>query len=455
MADLSKITTPDGTDYDIVSKTGRGLVRATMDTSSTATAFVVAADGITSLYDGLTIIVKNTIIASASGCTLNLNNLGAKRIRLSQNNSWCTTHWGKNSENIFIYDATNSWWTFQQGYDTNTNTQVRAYRQTYANDYPILASRTLGSSIGTPGTESSQTAIYAMIPDDATKQPTINPSTGELKAKIIDATSVNGHTVGKDVPSNAVFTDTHRVIKVNGTQALASNTTALNLQSDQTYGTCTVTNKGSGNIEFTATGDHNVNFLNLDSGDAMPILLAPSGRDVSGNPDPSAVAYNDNFYYDVDNEKMVVNNIKTINSDAYYYAGQLEIWQENWDNDNQKRAYIWGARMNSGSTTHDRKEVRIFHQIYYNVPIKLNTVWGYSYYHSNLLYVPLPTCEECFGVNITCQANNKFVVATITGINTTTNPRIGFWLWGPKQESTEFNCTIHVSGYIRYSTSCH
>ena len=228
------------------------------DTSSTSTAFVVAADGITSLYDGLTIIVKNTKIASASGCTLNLNNLGAKRIRLSQGNAYCTTHWGLNSENIFIYDATNSWWSFQQGYDSNTNTQVRAYRQTYVQDYPILASRTIGSSIGTPGTESSQTAIYAMVPDDATKQPTINPSTGELKAKIIDATSVNGHTVGTDVPSNAKFTDHEYtgtgLISVNSSTGVISTTATANTGTitsvKTTAGAHTAINVTSGAAEF-------------------------------------------------------------------------------------------------------------------------------------------------------------------------------------------------------------
>ena len=36
------------------------------------------------------------------------------------------------------------------------------------------------------------------------------------------------YSLGKSVPSNAVFTDTHRAIKVDGTQVLASNSTALN-----------------------------------------------------------------------------------------------------------------------------------------------------------------------------------------------------------------------------------
>ena len=95
--------------------------RATMETSSTATAFVLTADGIDSLYDGLIITCKNTKIASASGCTINLNGLGAKSIWLSQNNSACTTHWGLNHTYFFIYDEANSRWELQQGRDTDGN----------------------------------------------------------------------------------------------------------------------------------------------------------------------------------------------------------------------------------------------------------------------------------------------------------------------------------------------
>ena len=98
MPDIDRVNLDGTTTYDIIAKTGRGIVRGTMNTTtSTSTAFVVSADsGIESLYDGLTIAVKNTKVASASGCTLNLNGLGAKSIWLSQSNSACTTHWGLN-----------------------------------------------------------------------------------------------------------------------------------------------------------------------------------------------------------------------------------------------------------------------------------------------------------------------------------------------------------------------
>lgn len=136
MAEIDRVNLDNTTTYDIISKTGRGLVRATMNTStSTSTAFVVTADsGIESLYDGLTIVVKNTKIASASGCTLDLNGLGAKSIWLSQSNSACTTHWGLNQTYLFVYDATNTRWELQQGRDTDSNTQdVTTLRTQYSN----------------------------------------------------------------------------------------------------------------------------------------------------------------------------------------------------------------------------------------------------------------------------------------------------------------------------------
>ena len=122
MADISKVKMPNNsTTYDIISKTGRGIVRCETDSSSTSTAFVVTVSGINSLYDGIILCIKNTKVKSAANCTINLNGLGAKRIWLSQSNDYCTTHWGLNTTYLFIYDATNERWELQQGRDTDSN----------------------------------------------------------------------------------------------------------------------------------------------------------------------------------------------------------------------------------------------------------------------------------------------------------------------------------------------
>ena len=141
MSDVSKLVGPDNTSYDILSKTTRGIVRATMESTSTSTAFVITAPGINSLYDGATFICKNTKVASATNCTLQVNSLTAKRIWLSQSNSYCTTHWGLNQTYIFVFDNTNDRWELQQGRDTDTGDfKVTQDPATDNNDHHVLLS---------------------------------------------------------------------------------------------------------------------------------------------------------------------------------------------------------------------------------------------------------------------------------------------------------------------------
>lgn len=164
--------TAGGETYDIVSKISRGLVRATMESTSTNKAFVITAPGITELYDGCTVIVKNTVIASTKNCTFNLNNLGAKRIWLSQDNAYCTTHWGLNQDQIFVYDATNTRWEFWQGRDANTDTKVRQTLLSTDTNHPLLMaySDNTDTSGNVDNVSYRNNDIYA------------NPSTGEIVA---------------------------------------------------------------------------------------------------------------------------------------------------------------------------------------------------------------------------------------------------------------------------------
>ena len=127
MADLTQVELPNGNTYDLISKTTKGVVRATMDSTSTSTAFTATADGVTALYDGLTILLKNTVVASASGCTLNLNGLGAKSILASLNSGTITTQWALNSTYMFMYNATEDKWEIYQGYNTDDVYTNRPY----------------------------------------------------------------------------------------------------------------------------------------------------------------------------------------------------------------------------------------------------------------------------------------------------------------------------------------
>ena len=108
----------------IYSEKTRGVVRAVKNSStSTSTAFVLTAEGITEYYDGLMVIFKNDATASASGITINLNGIGAKSVWNSDRNSAIATGIRANGEYILIFDYANNRWVMYVGYyDTNSNT---------------------------------------------------------------------------------------------------------------------------------------------------------------------------------------------------------------------------------------------------------------------------------------------------------------------------------------------
>ena len=138
----STITTSGDVSITIPTKTShlindtKGIYRCVTDDASTSTGFIVTLDPLnigSTLYDGMTLIIKNTKVASASGCKLSFNGGAAKPIWLSQSNSACTTHWGKNQTYMFVYDATNDRWELQQGRDTDANSVGYEIRDYYNN----------------------------------------------------------------------------------------------------------------------------------------------------------------------------------------------------------------------------------------------------------------------------------------------------------------------------------
>ena len=98
------------------------------DNTSTATNFTVTVPGIRELASGVCCLVRNGVVTSASGCTLNVNGLGAKPIYSSMASATAvTTGWNINYTMLFVYDASNTHvsggcWMMYYGIDTNTNT---------------------------------------------------------------------------------------------------------------------------------------------------------------------------------------------------------------------------------------------------------------------------------------------------------------------------------------------
>lgn len=102
------------------------------DNTSTSTAFTATVPGITALRDGVCMWLKNGVVTSASGFTININNLGAKPVYQNMAAATAeTTLFNVNYTMLFVYDSTRvagGCWVLYRGYNSDTNTiayQVR------------------------------------------------------------------------------------------------------------------------------------------------------------------------------------------------------------------------------------------------------------------------------------------------------------------------------------------
>ena len=124
----------------------------TIDANSTSTVFNATVDGITELSNGVCALIKNGVITSAAGCTLNVNNLGAKPIYNSMAESTrITTMFNKTYTFLFVYNTvrvSTGCWDMYYGYYTNS---------TYSN-------ATLGQGYGICQTPEANTVKTVSIP---------------------------------------------------------------------------------------------------------------------------------------------------------------------------------------------------------------------------------------------------------------------------------------------------
>lgn len=99
---------------------------AQVDDTSTSTVFTATVPGITELKNGVWMLLKNGVVTSAAGFTINVNNLGAKPSYSNMAAATAdTTLFNINYTMLFIYDETRiegGCWVCYRGYNSNDNT---------------------------------------------------------------------------------------------------------------------------------------------------------------------------------------------------------------------------------------------------------------------------------------------------------------------------------------------
>ncbi len=126
MAEISKITLPNGDTYDFKDPIARVTIPfGKVDSTSTSTAFTATVPGITELTDGVCMFLMNGKVTSASGYTIDINGLGAKPVYSTMNAATRTsTIFNVNYTLFFVYNSirvTDGCWDAYYGYYSDSN----------------------------------------------------------------------------------------------------------------------------------------------------------------------------------------------------------------------------------------------------------------------------------------------------------------------------------------------
>lgn len=107
------------------------------DSTSTSTAFTATVPGVTELRDGVCMWLKNGVVTSASGFTINVNNLGAKPVYSNMSAASAEgTLFNVNYTFMFVYDSSRvagGCWVLNRGYFSDANSvgyQIRTNSST-------------------------------------------------------------------------------------------------------------------------------------------------------------------------------------------------------------------------------------------------------------------------------------------------------------------------------------
>lgn len=266
MADISKITTPDGAEYDLKDATARehGMFYGTCSTAAATVAKVATVSDVASLYTGLTISVKFTYSNTASNPTLNVNSLGAKAIKrygTTAPSTSAASSWNANSVLTLTYDG--SYWQIHDWINTTYSGMTDA-------EYQAGTSTT--NRLITPARLKEAIELHAPVTS-------VNGDTGDVTITETDPTvpswakaatkpSYTASEVGavpttRKVNGKALSSDI--TLSASDVSALPSSTTIPSKTSDLTNDSGFITGYTETDPIFTASAAHGITSGNITS----------------------------------------------------------------------------------------------------------------------------------------------------------------------------------------------
>lgn len=179
-----------------------------VDSTSTATVFTATIPGITELKHGTIILLKNGVITSASGFTVNVNGLGAKPVYSSMSAASAeTTLFNVNYTLLLVYDevrVTGGCWLNYRGYNSDTNTigyQIRSnntvLKTTDKNRYYKIFFTSQDGTHWVPATADSA--------NSATSAKTVNQKKIDPFGRIVYTSATTSYAAEADIAAGTIW----------------------------------------------------------------------------------------------------------------------------------------------------------------------------------------------------------------------------------------------------------
>ena len=193
-----------------------GILYGEVDSTSTSTAFTATINGITELYDGLTIFLRNGVVTSASGFTININGLGAKGVYSNQGTGNPTTPTAPSRETsifninytmMFIYSedlVDGGAWIVLRGYNSDTNTIAYQLR-TNSTSLPTATKTRYYRILFTSADKAHWVPANTDNDNSATSVKTVNTNPIDPFGRIVYMTGTTSVSAGGSVSATAVW----------------------------------------------------------------------------------------------------------------------------------------------------------------------------------------------------------------------------------------------------------
>lgn len=192
------------------------ILMGAVDNTSTSTAYTASISGVTSYYDGLTILLRNGVVTSASGFTIDVNSLGAKPVYSNMatgnpitptNPTRESTIFNINYTLLLVYSADlveGGCWINYRGYNSDTNTIAYQLR-TNSTTLPTATKTRYYRILFTSADKAHWVPANTGNDNSATSVKTVNTNPIDPFGRIVYMTGTTAVSAGGSVSATAVW----------------------------------------------------------------------------------------------------------------------------------------------------------------------------------------------------------------------------------------------------------